>query len=333
MHQKHILKTLNDWRLDMKILYFIKKYAMFTVLAVIFCFFSFTAPAFLNISNLLDLTRQSSMIGIGAVGMTFVVLLGGIDLSIGSLVSMINVVVALLMVSAGINPWLACTIGLIMTTAIGFINGWIVANIGIPAIIVTLATQIGLQGAAYKISGGLPIYGFPKEFSVIGQGYLWVIPIPVVIMIIIFALGSFTLNKTFFGRYFYAVGGNEEASRLSGIKIKNIKYLAYTLSGFFAGIAGIVMLSRTNAAQPIAGQGFEFDALTAAILGGVSIVGGSGKMSNVLAGVLIIGVLTNGFVLLNIDSYTQMIIKGVVLMVAVGYDCLQKKRKTKSVTM
>jgi len=313
----------------MKALNLIKKYAMFTVLAVIFCVFSITAPAFLQISNLLDLTRQTSMLGIAAVGMTFVVLLGGIDLSIGSQISMINVVTAFLMVSGGVNPWLACIIGLIMTTITGFVNGWIVANIGIPAIIVTLATQIILQGVAYKICGGLPIYGFPEEFSMIGQGYLWIIPLPVIIMFVIFGVGSFTLNKTYFGRYFYAVGGNEEASRLSGIKIKNIKYLAYTLSGFFAGVAGIVMLSRTNSAQPIAGQGFEFDALTAAILGGVSVTGGSGKISNVVAGTLIIGVLTNGFVLLNIDSYTQMIIKGIVLLLAVGYDCMQKNRKVK----
>lgn len=305
----------------------IKKYAMFTVLIVIFCVFSVASPSFLQVSNLLDLTRQASMLGIAAVGMTFVVLLGGIDLSIGSQISMINIVTAFLMVSGGVNPWLACLAGLIMTTLTGFANGWIVANIGIPAIIVTLATQIILQGAAYKICAGLPIYGFPEIFSIIGQGYLWIIPIPVIIMIVIFGLGSFMLNKTYFGRYFYAVGGNEEASRLSGIKTKNIKYLAYTLSGFFAGVAGIVMLSRTNSAQPIAGQGFEFDALTAAILGGVSITGGSGKISNVVAGTLIIGVLTNGFVLLNIDSYTQMIIKGIVLLLAVGYDCLQKKRK------
>lgn len=308
---------------------FIKKYAMFTVLIVIFFVFSIASPSFLQVSNLLDLTRQASMLGIAAVGMTFVVLLGGIDLSIGSQISMINIVTAFLMVSGGFNPWLACLIGLLMTTLTGFANGWIVANIGIPAIIVTLATQIILQGVAYKLCGGLPIYGFPEDFSILGQGYAWIIPIPVIIMIIIFAVGSFTLNKTYFGRYFYAVGGNEEASRLSGIKIKNIKYLAYTLSGFFAGVAGIVMLSRTNSAQPIAGQGFEFDALTAAILGGVSITGGSGKISNVVAGTLIIGVLTNGFVLLNIDSYTQMIIKGIVLLLAVGYDCLQKRRKVK----
>jgi ribose transport system permease protein len=264
------------------------------------------------------------MLGIVAVGMTFVVLLGGIDLAIGSQISMINIVTAYLMVNMGVNLWLACIIGFVMTTVIGFINGWIVANVRIPAIIVTLATQIILQGAAYKICGGLPIFGFPKAFSVIGQGYLGMIPIPIIIMVIVFALGSFTLSKTYFGRYIYAVGGNEEASRLSGIKIKNIKYLVYTLSGFFAGVAGIVMLSRTNSAQPIAGQGYEFDALTAAILGGVSITGGSGKISNVVAGTLILGVLTNGFVLLNIDSYTQMIIKGVILLLAVGYDCRQK---------
>jgi ribose transport system permease protein len=316
----------------MKVIKFFRQYAIFTVLIVIFCIFSIASPSFLQISNLLDLTRQVSMLGIAAVGMTFVVLLGGIDLSIGSLISLINVVTAYIMVHMGFNPWLACIIGLIMTTFVGFVNGWIVANVGIPAIIVTLGGMTAFSGVAYKISGGLPIYGFPKEFSLIGQGYLWIIPIPIIIMAAIFALGSFILSKTYFGRYFYAVGGNEEASRLSGIKIKNIKYLAYTLSGFFAGIAGIVMLSRTNSAQPMAGQGFELDALTAAVLGGVSVSGGFGKISNVVAGTLIIGVLTNGFVLLNIDSYTQMIIKGSVLLFAVGYDCIQKKQKKQKKT-
>jgi len=145
-------------------------------------------------------------------------------------------------------------------------------------------------------------------------------------MSVCFAIGSFILNKTYFGRYFYAIGGNEEASKLSGIKVSSIKYLVYALSGLFAGLAGIVMLSRTNSAQPTAGNGYEFDVITCVVLGGVSVAGGYGKISNVIAGVLIIGVLTNGMVLLNVSTYMQMVVKGIVLALAVGFDCLQKKR-------
>jgi len=145
-------------------------------------------------------------------------------------------------------------------------------------------------------------------------------------MICCFAIGSFILNKTYFGRYFYAVGGNEEAAKLSGIRVGAIKYLIYALAGLFSGLAGIVMLSRTNSAQPTAGIGYEFDVITCVVLGGVSVSGGLGKMSNVVAGVLIIGVLTNGMVLMNVNTFTQMVIKGIVLILAVGFDSIQKKR-------
>jgi ribose transport system permease protein len=177
-----------------------------------------------------------------------------------------------------------------------------------------------------RLCKGLPIYGFPSSFEVIGQGYLGPIPIPVIIMIIVLAIGSFILNKTYFGRYFYPVGGNEEAAKLSGIQVVHVKYLVYSLSGFFAGVAGVVLLSRTNSGQVLAGKGLEFDVLTACVLGGVSVTGGFGKISNVVAGVLILGVLSNGLVLLNVTQFTQMVIKGSVLMLAVAFDCLQRRK-------
>jgi ribose transport system permease protein len=148
-------------------------------------------------------------------------------------------------------------------------------------------------------------------------------------MVAVLAIGAFILNKTYFGRYFYAVGGNEEAAKLSGIGVTGIKYLVYTLSGLFAGISGIVLLSRTNSGQVMAGKGFEFDVLTACVLGGVSVTGGVGKISNVVAGVMILGVLNNGLVLLNVNQYAQMEIKGIVLLFAVAFDTIQKNRKRK----
>jgi ribose transport system permease protein len=310
----------------------VKNYGIYIALLILVIFFSaVTGGKFQKPNNILNILRQVSMMGIASVGMTFVLLLGGIDLSIGSAITLVNIVAAWFMIKAGLHPVLACLISLTMSTAVGFINGWIIANIKMPPLIVTLATMTMLEGLAFIICRGVPIFGFPKWFEVIGQGYLGPIPIPVIITIIILAIGTFILNETYFGRYFYAVGGNEEASALSGINVKRIKYLVYTLSGFFAGIAGIVMLSRTMSGQALAGKSFEFEVLTAVVLGGVSVNGGSGKISGVIAGVLILGVLSNGMVLMNVTQYMQMFIKGAVLLAAVGFDCYQRQKKPVSV--
>ncbi|MBM7622611.1 ABC transporter permease [Sporohalobacter salinus] len=302
----------------------VRKYGIFVALLALIIFFTISSDAFFTFGNLINITRQISMLGIAAVGMAFVLLLGGIDLSIGSQVSLVNIIAAWLMAKAGMNPVFAIVISLSVSTFYGFMNGWIIANIKMPPLIVTLAGMTILQGAAYIISDGVPIFGFPESFSVIGQGYVGFIPVPVIIMVVIMLIGSFILNKTYFGRYFYAVGDNEEASELSGINVKKVKYLVYTLSGLFAGIAGIVMLSRTNSGQAIAGKGFELDVLTAVVLGGVSITGGYGKIFHVVAGVLIMGVLSNGMVLINVSEYYQLVIKGLVLLLAVGFDSYQK---------
>ncbi len=306
---------------------FIKKYGIFLALLLLVFYFTSVSNVFLTPSNLFNVARQVSFLGIAAVGMTFTLLLGGIDLSIGSIISLVNVVCASLMVNHGISPFLACIISLVMSTLLGFLNGWAIANIGIPPLIVTLCAMTIWEGVAYILSKGLPIFGFPSSFSVIGQGYLGVVPVPVIIMIIVLIIGSIILNKTYFGRYFYAVGGNEDAAFLSGIVVKKVKYLAYTLSGFFAGVAGIVILSRTNSGQALAGKGFEFSVLTAIALGGVSVNGGVGKVFNIVAGVFIIGVLTNGLVIMNVSQYVQLVIKGLVLFTAVAFDMLQKDGK------
>ncbi|MDR1905130.1 MAG: ABC transporter permease, partial [Treponema sp.] len=304
-----------------------KRYGIFLVLIVLMVFFAVSSEAFLAPSNLFNVARQVSMLGIAAVGMTFALLLGGIDLSIGSQITLVNIVSAWLMVKGGINPFMASLLGIMLSTVLGFVNGLAIANLAMPPLIVTLCSMTILEGLAYIASKGIPIFGFPESFAAIGQGYVGIVPIPVIIMIFILGIGFFILNFTYFGRYFYAVGGNEEASNLSGINVKMVKYLAYTLSGLFAGIAGIVMLSRTNSGQPLAGKGFEFDILTAAVLGGVSVNGGYGKISNVVAGVFIIGVLSNGMVLLDVSQYVQMVTKGLVLFAAVAFDCMQKSGK------
>ncbi len=303
----------------------IKDKAIFLVLAVMIIFFSLVTKTFLTLDNLFNVARQVSMLGIASIGMIFVILLGGIDLSTGSIITFVNIVTAYMMVKMDISMWPAILLTLMMCILIGLFNGFAVATFNMPALIVTFATQTIFAGVAYMISGGMPISGLPEEFAVIGQGYVGVVPIPVLIMIVAFVLGGVILNKTYFGRYFYALGGNEEAAKLSGIRVKAIKMLVFALSGLFGGIAGIVMLSRTNSGQATAGRGYEFDVITAVVLGGVSLSGGSGRMLNVVAGVLILGVLSNGMVLMNVSSYAQMVIKGIILLLAVGFDCVQKK--------
>lgn len=306
----------------------IKDKAIWVVLIVLAIVFTAANPRFISPSNLLTLLRQVSMYGIASIGMTFVILLGDIDLSTGTIISFVNIICAYMMVNMGINPVVAVIISIIAATLIGVMNGFMVSTVGIPAIIATYATQTAFMGLALIICGGMPISGFSQGFAMIGQGYIGIIPIPVIIMIICFAIGSFILNKTYFGRYFYAVGGNVEAAKLSGIRVGRIKYLVFAISGFFAGLAGIVMLSRTASGNASAGaDGFEFEVITCVVLGGVSITGGLGKMSGVVAGTFIIGALKNGMVLMNVNSYVQKIVMGVVLALAVGFDCLQNKKQ------
>ena len=259
-----------------KILYQLKDKAIWAVFIVLFIGFSIANPRFIETKNLFTIARQVSMYGIASIGMTFVILIAGIDLSTGSIITLVNIVCAYFMVNSGMNMIVAVLLSLCISTLIGVLNGFMVSSIGIPAIIATFATQTIFEGVSYLISGGTPIFGFDERFKVIGQGYIGPVPVPVIIMIICFAVGSFILNKTYFGRYFYAVGGNEEAARLSGIRVKRIKGLIYALSGFFAGLAGIVLLSRTNSGQTTAGKGYEFDVITCVVLGGVSVSGGYG---------------------------------------------------------
>lgn len=313
-----------------KVISIIKTKAIYAFLVLMIIFFSLTSKNFLTMKNLLNVAKQVSIFGIASVGMTYVILLGGIDLATGSIISFVNITAAYFMVNMGMNPWIAVVLSLIISTLIGFLNGLIIAEVKMPPLIVTFAAQTIFAGWAYIICRGVPISRFPDSFLKLGQGYLGPIPIPVIIMIITFIIGAFILNKTYFGRYFYALGGNEEAAELSGINVRRVKYLVYSLSGLFGGIAGLVMLARANTGQPNAGVGYEFDVITCVVLGGVSVNGGSGKISNVIAGVLIIGVLQNGMVLLNVSSYMQMVVKGIILLLAVGSDCIQQRNLLKA---
>ncbi len=305
---------------------FIQKHGIVFVLLGLIIFFTIMSPAFFTVGNLFNVARQVSMIGITSVGMMFVILTGGIDLSVGSVLAFVNVVCAYFMVKMKMPPLLAVVLCVLVSAGFGFLNGLVITKMRVPPIISSMGFMNALSGLAFIISGGLPIFGFDPGFTILGQGYISIIPIPVIVMVVVFALGWFILNKTYFGRYFYAIGGNEEAAKLAGINVTGTKRMVYMLSGIFASIAGIIMLSRLNSGQPTTGTGFEFEVIIAVVLGGVSVNGGSGRIFGVTIGVLIMGILSNGLVLMNVNDYVQDVVQGVVLIAAVGVDCMSKFR-------
>ena len=305
-------------------------YGIIFVLILLIAVFACLTDRFLMPNNIFNILRQSSIVGIISVGMTFVMLTGGIDLSCGSIVGASCVGAALLMTAA--KPWhpvLACVVMVAFGTILGVANAFFIAQLKVPPFIATLGTMTSVRGIAYIITGGLPVFGFNRSFTVIGQGYVGVVPIPVIIMVVVFAFGIIFLNKTRMGRHIYGVGGNEEAARLSGVNVKKIKYLVYGVSGFMSSLAGVVLLARVNSGQPNAGTGYEMDVITGVVLGGVSMSGGQGRLIMVVVGVLIMGILTNGMTMLTINEYVQQFIKGLVLIGAVALDSFIKEQRSK----
>lgn len=306
----------------------LSQFAMLIALFVLLIFFSVATEGFLSSTNIFNILRQVAVNGIAAVGMTMVIITGGIDISAGSMMGVASVCCATLMVS-GVHPVFAVVLVLVLGLIIGLCHGFFVHNVNLPPMITTLATMGILRGITYIISGGLPVYGFPEKFNIIGQGYVGPIPVPVIIMVICFIIGWFILEKTAFGRYVYGVGSNIEASRLSGINVSRVMYGVYGLCGMLSAMAGVVLLSRVNSGQPKAGESYEMDIITAVVLGGVSTSGGEGRIRNVIVGLLLMGVLLNGMVMMNIPDYYQRVVKGCVLLLAISYDKISQKRANK----
>jgi ribose transport system permease protein len=308
---------------------FLSKYAIIMALILLIAYFSFASEQFLTQTNIFNILRQVAVVGIVAVGMTMVLLTAGIDLSVGSIIGVACVTAATLLLM-GIHVVFAVIITVIIGAMLGMLNGFFINEMKIPPLITTLGMLTSLRGVAYLITGGLPIFGFESGILFLGRGQLFnIIPIPVVIMSIVFALGWVFLEKTKYGRYIYGLGGNEEATHLSGINVKKIKYIVYGISGFLSSLAGIVLLARINSGAPKSGDGYELDVITAVVLGGVSIFGGEGKIGFVVIGVLFMGVLTNGLILLNVQEYVQWVIKGFALLAAVSFDRMVQSRNAK----
>ena len=288
---------------------------------------SFLSDRFMTGSNMFNVLRQTSVNAIIAVGMTFVILTGGIDLSVGATFAYSGAVAAYL-VGSGQHPLVAVMAALLVGLAIGVTNGIIISKGKLQPFIVTLATMTIFRGATLVFTDGKPIsagYEANAEFFAnIGNGYLMGIPNPILIMVVVIGVAYFILKHTTIGRYVYAMGGNEEATKLSGISVHKVKLFAYGMSGMLAALAGIIITSRLSSAQPTAGTGYELDAIAAVVLGGTSLSGGIGSVLGTIVGALIIGILNNALNLLNVSPYYQLLAKGFVILIAVLLDRKEK---------
>lgn len=298
-------------------------------LAALMAIVSLFSESFFTASNMWNILRQISTNALLAFGMTFVILIGGIDLSVGPLLAFSGVFAAYVMGNLGWPIWAAIAGSIILCSMVGMLNGVIVTKTGIAPFVVTLSVQQIFRGFAMLLANGAPIRIRDQGFINIGTTYIGPVAFPVIYMIIIMALCYVVLNKTQFGRHIYALGGNKTAARFAGIRTQRIEVMVYALSGFLAGIAGIVLAARMTAGVPATGDGYECDAIAAVVLGGASFTGGIGTIGGTLIGAIIIGVLNNGLNMLNVASFWQYVAKGVVILLAVMVDVLRKQSKDK----
>ena len=305
---------------------FYKKFGLYAILVLVFAFFSIFAPHFFSGTNLLNILRQVSIFGTAVIGATIVMIGGGADMSVGGMVAMGGIIAAMAMTAWGLPIWGAILLTILFCCFIGFLNGFLTVTLFIPGFITTLGMMLVLNGMAYVISGGYAIFGLPEDYAFLGQGYVGFVPVPVIIFVVVCIAGTFLMTKTYYGRSVYALGGNPSAANLAGINVKRVTIIAYVLCGFVAALAALMQLSRSNSAQPGVGSSYPFDCMSAAVLGGISMSGGKGKIYGAIVGVLIIGILNNGLQLMGCNANLVDVVKGVILIAAVGIDCLYNNR-------
>ena len=295
-------------------------------LVLLIIIMSILSPRFLTISNLSNVASQASVSAIVSVGMFLAILTSGIDLSVGSVLALSTMVMGIVSVKLNVNPYLSILICLGTGALLGLINGLLLTKLHLPhPFISTLGMQKMARGIALVITAASPISMFPAPIQFLGNNYIGRLPISIVLVVMLYICVHLFLTRTATGRYIYAVGGNKEASRLSGIKVDSVLNLVYMMSGFTAALAGIVLVGRVNAAYPLAGLDYETDAIAAVIIGGASFFGGIGSIGNTIVGVLIIAVLRNGLNLLNVDSNYQTFAIGAVIIIAVAIDVLRQR--------
>lgn len=302
----------------------LRDYGLFGGLLLLGIVLAILSPVFLTPSNLLDVILQSSINAIIALGMTFVIATGGIDLSVGSVLAFSGIVIGILL-KAGVPWWLCVFCGLGIGVLCGALTGFLIVRGRMQPFIATLGTMEIFRGLALITSKGYTMYGFPKVFTLIGAGKVFLIPIPVIILLITFIIIRFLFHRCTFGRHIVAIGGNNEAARLCGINVGRSVMQAYMLCGLLTALASILVTARLAAAEPIAGNGAELDAIAAVVMGGTSLSGGGGNIAGTLIGALIIGIVRNGLTLLNVPTYYQISTIGLIIIAAVLLDGVAKK--------
>lgn len=310
----------------------LKSNVMLIILILLVCVFSILSPSFLSVKNMMNICTQNAYFVIAAIGVAVIMISGGTDLSIGYIISVVGVCVAIFMQRFGLPVPVAILLGLILGGAMGCFNGFAANLLKIHPMIVTLATMTIFQGISYTISKSRSFFDFSPSYKVIGQGYVGIVSVPVIIAVVIAIIMHFILEMTCFGRFVYAAGGNGEAARLAGVNTKRIRLIVFSLGGVLFAISAILLTARGGSANSTIGPGTEFDAITACVLGGISFIGGEGNVKGVVVGCLILGVLSNGMQLIGLGVYVQFIVKGIILMLSIGYDTFQKQARVKKIT-
>lgn len=311
----------------------LQRYGILIALAVVCLTLALISENFLSTRNILNVLRQTSINGILAIGMTFVILTRGIDLSVGSVVALGGIVAASFattsstgMVAGAPYPALvAIGVGLLVGMACGGVSGLIVSRFHVPAFVATLGMLSAARGLTLIYSGGRPIPALTEEFRWIGTGSVLGIPVPIFLLLGTFAVAHFVLTQTRFGRHIYAVGGNPHAAKVSGLPVRRIRFSVYVIAGALAGLGGMILAARTGSALPQAGIAYELDAIAAVVIGGTSLAGGVGRVTGTLIGALLIGVMNNGLDLMGVESYYQQVIKGLLIVAAVMLDRSKNK--------
>lgn len=309
----------------------LKKFSTLIILLVLVVIFSIASPNFLRINNILNVLRQVAVISMLTAGMTYVIISGGMDLTVGAYLGLTGVLAAKFMGAVGLPVPVAVILTMLVVTLLGIVTGSLIVGLDVSAIVITLGMMTVVRGLAYIISGGLPVYDIPESIVFLGQGYVMGIPVPVIVMLVIVIIMGLILKYSYFGRYVYAIGGNVEAAKLAGVSVNKITISLYGISAFLASIAGIVLTGRISSGAPASGTGTEMDVVTAVVIGGVSVNGGKGSMLGAFLGAVIMGILSNGLTIMNINEYYQQVVKGIVLILAVAFDVLANRETVKRV--
>ncbi len=314
-YNRSILGKMSDWR----------EFSLVAVIFVMCVVFSISSSYFLRTSNWVNIGLQGAIVIIISFGMNFVILSGGIDLSVGSILALSSVLAPKIMLS-GMPIWLASLVALGAGTLAGMINGTLIVKTGINPFLVTLGTSSVLRGITYHITGGSTVPVVVVKFLDLFAGEVLGIPLPIIYAVLLFVMSHVVLSKMKFGREVYATGSNDVAARLSGIKVDRVRSLVYTIAGFLAGFGGLIAAARFGSGLPSYGEGLELEAIAAVVLGGTSFDGGSGTMTGTILGALLMVILINGLTLLNVSYYTQMVVKGTIIILAVYWDIVQSRK-------